>query len=236
MTAVPVGVVGVGFMGARWARALAEHPGARLQVVCDAREQVRNGGIGAVQAVRGERIGLVTDQEILQGRTSLALYYGVHELDLARWYAGDVDRVCAARSRGVLASRGYAFDDLYSATLTFRNGAHGTVVIGWSLPPETPGWGLAGVTVVGDAGVVRVSQGDLGFLAVTADGVRNEDVFFSPEVHGRLRGAFATEVDHFVEVVAGRTDPLCTASDGLEAVRASLALEESAATGEVVAL
>ncbi|MGH2963686.1 MAG: Gfo/Idh/MocA family protein, partial [Solirubrobacterales bacterium] len=35
MTAVPLGVVGLGFMGSRWARAIFEHPGARLAVVGD---------------------------------------------------------------------------------------------------------------------------------------------------------------------------------------------------------
>jgi 3-hydroxyacyl-CoA dehydrogenase len=34
---VPTAVIGLGFMGSRWARALAEHDGARLAVVSDVR-------------------------------------------------------------------------------------------------------------------------------------------------------------------------------------------------------
>jgi predicted dehydrogenase len=37
---VPVAVVGLGFMGSRWARALAEHPLARLSAVSDVRAEV----------------------------------------------------------------------------------------------------------------------------------------------------------------------------------------------------
>jgi predicted dehydrogenase len=231
MKPVAVAVVGLGFMGSRWARVLAEHPSARLAAVSDVRaevgremaerlgvrflagaleavsdsevdavvvctpehlhlepalaaieagkallvekplahtieaaEQIRDradelgvpvltghilrfepryaavraaidaGAIGAVQAVRHQRVGTVADQDVLQGRTSVALYYGVHEFDLARWYGGDVERIFAERSEGVLRAQGYEVEDLYSTVFRFANGAHGTAVLGWSLP------------------------------------------------------------------------------------------------------
>jgi predicted dehydrogenase len=333
MTQVEVGVIGVGFMGARWARAIAEHPAARLAVVTDVREAagravagrygarfvrdplqaaadprlhgvvvctpehlhtevalavieagkalavekplahtvpgctrirdcarergvpvlvghvlrfepryalvraaIEAGEIGAVQGLRGERIGLVSDQQVLQGRTSLPLYYGVHELDLARWYAGDVARVYAERSDGLLRGGGYEVEDLYSATLRFTGGAHGTLMLGWCLPAHTPGFGLAGITVIGEAGLLRVVQGDVGVLRVGRDGTGDVDVSWAPEVHGRLDGALAAEVAHFVDCARGVAEPLCTAEDGTEAVRASLALEASARTGAPVDL
>ena len=234
MAELRFGVIGLGFMGGRWAR-LAEHAGARLAVVSDVREEVarqaaerygaaavldpfegrrprprrdrglhararphgccaggdrrRQGGdgreaarphrrrgradprpggaagragadrphaavrpryaavrraiesgeVGAVQAVRSERIGLVSDQQVLGGRTSIALYYGVHEFDLCRWYAGEVEAVWATSSSGVLAAHGYPIEDLYSVGLRFASGAHGTAMVGWSLRPPHPG-------------------------------------------------------------------------------------------------
>jgi predicted dehydrogenase len=333
MTQVEVGVLGVGFMGARWARAIAEHPAARLAVVTDVREAagravaerygarfvrdplqaaadprlhgvvvctpehlhtevaltvieagkalavekpladtvvgctrirdcarergvpvlvghvlrfepryalvraaIEAGEIGAVQGLRGERIGLVSDQQVLQGRTSLPLYYGVHELDLARWYAGDVARVYAERSDGLLRACGYEVEDLYSATLRFTGGAHGTLMLGWCLPASTPGFGLAGVTVIGEIGLLRVVQGDMGVLCVGRDGIGDVDVSWAPEVHGRLAGALAAEVAHFIDCVREVAEPLCTAEDATEAVRASLALETSARIGAPVDL
>jgi predicted dehydrogenase len=325
---VPVAVVGLGFMGSRWARVLSEHPLAELRAVSDVREDLgretadrlgtrfihdaleaaadpeveaivvctpehlhldpaltaiaagkavlvekplahtveeaelirdraaeqgvpvltghilrfearyaaarrvlEEGELGAVQAVRHERIGLVGDQDVLQGRTTIPLYYGVHELDLARWYAGEVERIHAERSEGVLRAGGYDVDDLYSAVLRFASGAHGTAMLGWSLPRSMPGYGLAGVTIIGELGVVRITQNDTGLLIVDETGPRSPDAFYAPEVHGRLRGALGVEADHFVDCARGAADPLCTAHDGTEAVRLALAMEDSARRG-----
>jgi predicted dehydrogenase len=330
---VPVAVIGLGFMGSRWARALAEHPLAELRAVSDVRDDVGRetakqlgarfvqdplaaaedpgveavvvctpehlhvepalaaigagkavlvekplahtvedaelirhraeergvpvvaghilrfearyaaarraieaGDLGAIQAVRHERIGVVGDQDVLQGRTTIPLYYGVHELDLARWYAGDVAQIYAERSDGVLRARGYDVDDLYSAVLRFTSGAHGTAMLGWSLPRSMPGYGLAGVTIIGEQGVVRIVQGDIGLLVVDTTGARSPDAYYAPEVHGRLRGALAVEADHFVDCARGSADPLCTAYDGTEAVRLALAMEASARRGAPVEL
>lgn len=200
------------------------------------RDAITEGEIGEVQAIRSERIGLVADQEILRGRTSIALYYGVHEFDLARWYAGDVATVAAARSTGVVQAHGYDVEDLYSTVLTFGSGAHGTAMLGWSLPPRTPGYGLAGFTVIGESGVLQVSQGTTGFMKILDDGPADVDVYYAPEVHGSAYGALGIEVDHFARVVRGEADPVCTAADGTEALRVSLAMEEAATTGEAVKL
>lgn len=198
------------------------------------RRAVVAGDIGQVQAVRSERIGLVSDQDILGGRTSIALYYGVHELDLARWYAGDVTEMWSARSSGVVSAAGWDVDDLYSVGLRFASGAHGTAMIGWSLPPRTPGYGMAGFTVIGEHGVLSVSQGATGYRKVLANGPADDDVYYSPDVHGVMAGAMGLEVDHFIRCVRGETEPLCTAADGTEAVRLALAMEEAAEKGEAV--
>lgn len=200
------------------------------------RRAIEEGEIGRVQAVRSERIGLIADQEILQGRTSIALYYGVHEFDLARWYAGEVSEVWAASSTGVVASHGYEVEDLYSVGLRFADGGHGTAMVGWSLPPRTPGYGIAGFTVIGETGVLQVSQGTNGYTKVLADGPANDDVHYSPSVHGVMHGALGIEVDHFIRCIRGEAEPVCTAADGAEAVRISLAMAQSAEQGEVVRL
>jgi predicted dehydrogenase len=327
---VRMGVIGLGFMGSRWTRALAEHPAARLTVVSDLRgdlgrdvaarygavfiadpleaaahsdldgvavctpehlhvdpavaaiksgkpvmvekplahtteaaELIRDqalsngvpvlaghilrfepryyalkraieaGEVGAVQAVRSERIGLVSDQRVLGGRTSIALYYGVHEFDLCRWYAGDVERIWAARSSGVVEGHGYPVEDLYSVGLVFASGAHGTSMVGWSLPPATPGYGIASFTVIGEHGVLRVNQGEVGLMKVGKGGMLDEDVYYSPEIYDRQFGAIGIEADHFVRVVRGEAESRCTAVDGTEAVRIALAMERAAITGVV---
>jgi predicted dehydrogenase len=323
---VQLSVVGLGFMGQRWARAIAEHPGAQIARVCDIdeatarrmaadlgcswstdpldtataasvdgvvlctpehshtdiaveaikagralavekplahdvpsaaqirdlaaersapvlaahvlrfetryaalRAAVEEGRIGAVQAIRTERIGVIGDQSVLRGRTSIPLYYGVHELDLARWFCGDIDAVTAHRSSGVLKAAGYEVEDLYSVLLQFEGGAHGTSMLGWSLPDSTAGHGLSGITVLGDQGFLQVQQDSTGLVGFGLDGPLTLDTWYTAEVHGRMVGALANQVDHFVRVVQGDALPLCTATDGLEAVRASMAVDISAA-------
>jgi predicted dehydrogenase len=200
------------------------------------RRAIEAGEIGRVEAIRSERIGLIADQEILGGRTSVALYYAVHEFDIARWYAGDVAEVWAARSSGVVASHGFDVEDLYSVGLRFADGAHGTAMVGWSLPPRTPGYGIAGFTVIGQEGLLQVHQGTTGYLKVLAEGPADDDVHYSPDVHGTMYGAMGIEVDHFVRCVRGDVEPVCTAHDGTEAVRVALAMEQAAERGEAVRL
>ena len=109
-------------------------------------------------------------------------------------------------------------------------------MLGWILPDRMPGMGLAGVTVIGEHGILRVDQGELGILKIGEDGVDPIDILYSPEVHGRTWGALAIEVDHFVQCVQGSVEPLCTAADSTEAVRISLAMEEAAETSTSVAV
>lgn len=175
------------------------------------------GTIGKVISVRHERIGLDADRVRLGARTTVGLYYAVHELDIARWYAGNIAEI-----------EGAGDSDMVSGLLRFTSGAHGTLQVGWCLPDRTPGYGIASVTVVGEHGVLRVAQGQSGFDIVGAHGPLDVDVAYSFEMHGRLKGMLTTEVDHFIDVAAGRSSPLCSAADGAAAVSASLALEDSA--------
>ena len=107
------------------------------------------GTIGKVISVRHERIGLDADRARLGARTTVALYYAVHELDIARWYAGDIAAIDGAGN-----------SDMLSGLFRFTSGAHGVVQVGWCLPDRTPGYGIASVTVVGEHGALRVVQGE----------------------------------------------------------------------------
>ena len=175
------------------------------------------GTVGRVLSVRHERIGLAADRARLGARTTVALYYAVHELDIARWYAGDIVHV-----------HGEGDGDMLSGALRFASGAHGVVQVGWCLPDRTPGYGIAGATVIGEHGALSVVQGESGLTIVGRDGLQDTDVAWAFDLHGKLEGMLAREVAHFVEIAAGRAAPLCTAWDGAAAVRASLALEASA--------
>ena len=66
-------------------------------------------------------------------------------------------------------------------------------------------------------------------------GARCPDTTYWPMIHGQLRGALREELAYFVNCVATGTKPtVITAEESREAVRACLAAEQSAATGQLV--
>ena len=94
-------------------------------------------GIGDVVSIATRRVGNVRDQDVLRGRTSIPLYYGVHDLDIVRWFAGaNAVSIQAVRRSGILRAAGFDIDDLYCAILGFDNGALATAELGWHIPRE----------------------------------------------------------------------------------------------------
>jgi UDP-N-acetylglucosamine 3-dehydrogenase len=206
-----------------------------------AKQAIDAGEIGQVVSIATRRVGNVLDQQILRGRTTIPLYYGVHDLDIARWFAGgEATTLYAARRSGVLQQAGYEIDDLYCAILEFDNGVLATAEIGWHVPPAAAGAPTAGITVVGTQGWLRVEQRDTGFELWTANAAPSVhpilDVAFWPTAHGVPGGALANELRHFLACVRTGARPAISLADAIEALRLSLAMEASANRHEVIRL
>ena len=72
-------------------------------------------------------------------------------------------------------------------------------------------------------------------MIVDKDGSSCPDTTYWPEIHGRLSGALRDELAYFTNCVATETAPaIISPEESREAVRACLAAEESARTGDVV--
>ncbi len=200
--------------------------------------RIAAGEIGDVVSIATRRIGNVRDQEVLRGRTTIPLYYGVHDLDVMRWFAGaDAVKLYAARRSGALAAAGYDIDDLYCAVLEFENGVLGTAELGWHVPAAALAARTSGVTIVGTRGLIRVEQGDTGFESWTEGGLeRALDTTFWLEAYGVPGGALGIEIRHFADCVRGRSAPAIALPDAIEALRLSLAMEASADRGGPVDL
>ena len=128
-----------------------------------AKAAIAAGDLGEIVSISTRRIGNVLDQSILQGRTSIPLYYGVHDLDIARWLVGaEVSALYAARRSGVLHEAGYALDDLDCVVSEFANGALGQAELGWHVPAQAVEAPTSGVVVTGTKGWLRVEQKESG--------------------------------------------------------------------------
>ena len=200
--------------------------------------RIAAGEIGDVVSIATRRIGNVRDQEVLRGRTTIPLYYGVHDLDVLRWFAGaEATTIFARRRSGALRATGYDIDDLYCAVVTFENGALGSAELGWHVPATVTAARSAGVFVIGTDGVVQIDQLATGLESWTTGQLdTGVDGMFWSEAYGVPGGALGLEIRHFADCVRGRQEPAIQLSDGIEALRLSLAMEQAAATGEVINL
>ena len=175
----------------------------------------------------------------------LVLDLMIHDLDFARWVAGDVASVYAKRVRSAHAA---AQTDHALAILRHRNGALSHVEASWAYPPpvfRTSGE-IAGTTGLltfdSDASapvrtfLVRRSRSDARFaepgsakFLVRRSRSEAGDVGLPSSP---LREApHTTQIRHFADVLRGDAEPIVSARDGLEALRLAAAAAESTRTG-----
>ena len=202
---------------------------------------IAEGKIGDVVSIATRRVGNIRDQEVLKGRTSIPLYYGVHDLDIVHWFAGaKALSIQAVRRTGILRAAGFDTDDLYCAILRYDNDVVATAELGWHIPAAAISAPSTGITVVGTDGWLRIEQGQTGLEAYANDGANTTnlavDVSFWPDVQGRTSGAFVNELEHFLACVRDGLTPAVTLDDGIEALRLSLAMEAAAVEATTIDL
>lgn len=204
-----------------------------------AQRLIASGELGTVASIATRRVGNVRDQEVLRGRTSIPLYYGVHDLDIVRWFArSEAATVQAVRREGILRAAGFEIADLYYAILQFENGVLATAELGWHIPASAITAPATGITVVGTRGWLRIEQGRTGLQCWAGDEVRAVELAietsFWPSVHGVPSGALANQLQHFLRCVRTGEPPTITLDDAIEALRLSLAMEASATEGRPI--
>jgi scyllo-inositol 2-dehydrogenase (NAD+) len=226
------------------AAAAAEANGVRLQVgfmrrydpaYKEAFEAIAQGEIGHPVLFAGiSRDAQPPPRSYFTGAGAGGLFIdsGNHDFDLARWLMQDeVSSVSA--SGGIVASPELADVqpiDVGLATLTFRNGAMGTValyrraVYGYDIRTE----------VLGTEGAVMIGGHTKHAVRFLRPGRSTSEV----QMHwlDRFAEAYRLEVADWVQRMATDRPPTITATDGVRAVQLSVAAEESRATGRPINL
>ncbi|MFI7319530.1 Gfo/Idh/MocA family protein [Streptomyces venezuelae] len=156
----------------------------------------------------------------------------VHDIDIARWLAGDVVRV-HARTRGVEHATGAPPEVVTaSAVLTHASGAVSHINGLWGLPDQQF---RTTFRVAGADGLLHHDSTAVPGFRITAQGVRaaNEGIPTSP----MTESPFLTELREFATAwQEGGPEPRVSTRDGIEAVRIAEAAVESSRTGRVVEL
>lgn len=157
----------------------------------------------------------------------------IHDFDMARWLLGEaIDSVYASASNLVDPAIGAAGDvDMAKVILRTHSGRmcviSNTRRSGYGYDQRVEAFGPRGRLAANNMTETEVEAWtDRG---AAAD--RFENFFLT-----RYARAYAAEVDHFADVLAGKAAPLASVADGLGALRLAVAAQQSATTGMPVQL
>jgi len=147
--------------------------------------------------------------------------FSPHDMDLMRWFCGDVDEVYARTHRARFAG---ASDNVF-AIFTFKSGATGTLADSFT---NTFGQGLIGVC--GTEGTVALDHTGKVRVKLWAD----KD-FTEPTAYGDLtRGGRVDQHENFFKDLAEGREPSPNVDDGFAVLQISAAIARSSATGRPV--
>jgi scyllo-inositol 2-dehydrogenase (NAD+) len=143
---------------------------------------------------------------------------GIHDLDLARWFMGEIDSVYCIG--GTLAyPEMKEIDDIDNAitSLQFASGALGVVdqsrngVYGYDIRTE----------ILGTKGTLKIGYlRETPILLMTKEGITHDTV---PYFHERFEQAYINQLQDFVNNVLQNKPPAVTCEDGVAALRVSAA-------------
>ena len=161
----------------------------------------------------------------------LIIDMGIHDIDLARWFMGEVASVQAIG--GVLAYPELgAVGDIDNAvvSLVFESGRLGVIdltrngIYGYDITTE----------LLGTQGTLRIGYlRETPLMVMTKTGVAHDTVPYFME---RFRDAYTAQLENFAQnVLQGRKPPI-TVDDGVEALRIAVAATRARETGQQVAL
>ena len=194
------------------------------------------GEIGEIATLRFERLSYrpkkpagnwFLDEEKSGG---IILDLMIHDIDMARWIAGDAKRVYAKR---VSQAAPDSPIDYGSITITHESGALSHIAGAWAYPPPTF---RTCFEICGSRGVLRhdsaLESPVSSYLAAKPGEAPDVGLPSSPLADS----PYDLEIADFASCIETGRVPRVTAEDGLQALRIALAAIESAKTGDAVEL
>ncbi|HUZ54601.1 MAG TPA: Gfo/Idh/MocA family oxidoreductase [Streptosporangiaceae bacterium] len=194
-------------------------------------EAVSGGEIGTVVHMAARWNAPDFEGRIISGRTTVPQEMMIHDIDIMRWLAGDVERVYAEPYRSPVTGPG---PDAMVATLRFRSGAVGVLDHNWIMPTASGLESDHRLAVFGSAGSAFAEFRDAPAVVFGPGSPSVKRTTYHSHPAGIPYGAMPTEDRYFLTSVRdGRPWPI-TLADARAAVACALALDESARTGEPV--
>ncbi len=159
---------------------------------------------------------------------------GVHDMDILMWCSGLKPVSVYART---VNHRGLKHPDLGWSMFTMENGAVLVLENVWCLPDNTAMQIDERMEIIGSEGSIHVQQTTPNFAVCDGEGWTHPDTTYWPTMHGKVSGALPAELRYFADCIQMDTEPtIITPEESMAAVKACLAAEESAETGQEVAI
>jgi predicted dehydrogenase len=228
---------------------LIGHHRAHSPIMAKAKEVVESGKLGKLVAVMGSALFVKPDhyfddgpwrREIGAGPILLNMIHEVHNL---RMLCGEIASVQAITSHAV---RGFAVEDTVAINLRFLNGTLGTFMLS-DCAASAKSWEQTSqenkaYTSYDDEDCYTVT-GTHGSLSIPTMRMKsyanNEDrswwkPFDVSVVDMQRSDPIANQMEHFVKVVRGEAKPLVSSFDGMQNLKITEAIVQSAKTGQVI--
>jgi predicted dehydrogenase len=145
-----------------------------------------------------------------------------HPLDYLRWLSGEVSELWAFTGNQGL---GMAVEDTAEIGLRFETGCLGSLHLDYNQRPPSHTLDLTGAR-----GRILWDNADGTARLYQAEGAKEWQIITPPEGFER-NWLFMDELRHFLAVIRGEAQPLCTLEDGIQALRLSLGALDSAGMG-----
>ena len=159
-----------------------------------------------------------------------------HPLDYLRYLLGEVDSLWSFN--GHISPLEIDVEDVAEIGLKFASGTVGGVHVNYFQRPPVHRWEIVGTegtlhwdNALGILHLYKIPAAFGSFSDHPEEPVA--EAFFPPDGFERNH-LFVAQTRHFLEVVRGESEPLCTLEDGAMALRLALAAYESQKTGRVV--
>lgn len=156
-----------------------------------------------------------------------------HPLDYLRWLFGEVEALWAFA--GPLGELSLGVEDTAEIGLRFKSGMLGSLHLDYNQRPSAHY-----LEIVGTNGTIRWDNADGGVQLYRADRPQGEwEIFPVSPGAGRTferNELFLAEMRHFLAVIRGEAQPLCTLDDGVQALRLALAAHRSAEERKLIDL
>jgi len=144
----------------------------------------------------------------------------IHEIDLIRWFMGDVESVQAYGSNFMHPELDY--DDCSLALIRFKSGALCTFESGYAFR-----MGDHRVRVNGTEGAINIDFGSSSAKMITKEGHERVEPLITEE-------PYTAELRHFFECIKDGRRPLTDGREGRKAVEIAEAINRSAETGKSI--